>query len=59
MSADHTGTRAPQTHANPALLHRLLGIGLMIVAIALVIAKHSIGDPFIQKAPVSERPATL
>jgi hypothetical protein len=45
MSTDYTGTRPPQaTQANPALLHKLLGIGLMIMAVAMVIARHSVGD---------------
>jgi hypothetical protein len=30
--------------ANPALLHKLLGIGLVILALAMVIARHSAGD---------------
>ena len=45
MPADYTGTRPPQgTQANPALLHKLLGIGLAIMAVAMVIARHSVGD---------------
>lgn len=45
MPADHTGTRPPQTsQGNPALLHKLLGIGLAIMAVAMVIARHSVGD---------------
>jgi len=45
MSADYTGARPPQaTQANPALLHKLLGIGLVIMAVAMVIARHSAGD---------------
>jgi hypothetical protein len=45
MAADYTGTRPPQTtQANPVLLHRLLGIGLMTLAVAMVIARHSLGD---------------
>ena len=45
MPADYTGTRPPQTsHGNPALLHKLLGIGLAIMAVAMIIARHSVGD---------------
>ena len=45
MSADYTGTRPPQTtQVNPALLHKFLGIGLVIVAVGMVIARHSVGD---------------
>ena len=45
MPADYTGTRPPQTtQANPALLYKFLGIGLVIMAVAMVIARHSVGD---------------
>lgn len=45
MPADYTGTRPPQTsQGNPALLHKLLGIGLAIMAVAMIIARHSAGD---------------
>jgi hypothetical protein len=30
--------------ANPALLHKFLGIGLVIVALGMIIARHSVGD---------------
>ncbi|HET9193364.1 MAG TPA: hypothetical protein VFO21_10820 [Vicinamibacterales bacterium] len=45
MAADYTGTRQPQTsQGNPALLHKLLGVGLVIMAVAMVIARHAVGD---------------
>ena len=45
MPADYTGTRPPQTsQGNPALLHKLLGVGLVIMAVAMIIARHSVGD---------------
>jgi hypothetical protein len=36
--------RETATPSNPALLHRLLGIGLVIMGVAMVIARHSVGD---------------
>ena len=45
MSADYTGTRPPQASpAGPVLLHKLLGVGLVIMAVAMVIARQSVGD---------------
>jgi hypothetical protein len=45
MHADYTGTRQPQTpQAGPALLHKLLGVGLAIIVVAMVIARHSVAD---------------
>ena len=45
MSADYTGTRPPQTtQVNPALLHKFLGIALVILAVGMIIARHSVGD---------------
>jgi hypothetical protein len=45
MSADHTGTRTPQApQADPVLLHKFLGIGLVIVGGAMIIVRHSIAD---------------
>ena len=41
MSSD-LGTRTPQ--ANPALLHKFMGIGLVILVIAMIIARHSVGE---------------
>lgn len=38
------GRPTPPNQTNPALLHKLLGIGLVIVAVAMVIARHSVGD---------------
>jgi hypothetical protein len=38
------GTPTPPNQANPALLHKLLGAGLVIMAVAMVIARHSVGD---------------
>jgi hypothetical protein len=38
------GTPTPPNQATPALLHKFLGIGLVIMAAAMVIARRSVGD---------------
>lgn len=38
------GTPTPPNRSNPALLHKFLGAGLTIMAVAMVIARHSVGD---------------
>ena len=43
------GTGPPAPQASPALLHRFLGIGLVVLAVAMVIVRHAGGRGIAQE----------